>query len=61
MSRHHRRLLRRLRAVCAPRGIRPTLSRVRAGWCVDVPTVAACYSPRRVVALRTALDTVRAP
>ena len=61
MSRHHRRLLRRLRAMLAARGIRPTLSRVRAGWRVDMPPVATCYATRRAAALRNALDTVRAP
>ena len=60
MSRHHRKLLRRLRAICAPRGIRPTLSRVRSGWCVDAMPVVACYATHRAMALRAALDTVRA-
>ena len=45
----------------AARGIRPTLSRVRAGWRVDMPPVATCYATRRAAALRNALDTVRAP
>lgn len=61
MIRHHRRLLRRLRAVCAPQGIRPTLSRVRSGWCVDVMPIVACCATHRATALRAALDTVRAP
>lgn len=58
MSRHHRRLLRRLRAELDD-GTRPRLLRLHGRWWVEVDQLVIGVAPRRCVALQHALSAVR--
>lgn len=58
MSRHHRKLLRRLRAEWGD-GSRPCLLRLHGRWWVEVDALVLGSAPRRCVALQHALTAVR--
>ena len=58
MSRHHRRLLRRLRAAWGD-GTRPRLSRLHGRWWVECDGCVLGCAPRRRIALQHALAAVR--
>lgn len=58
MSRHHRKLLRRLRAEWGD-GARPRLLRLHGRWWVEVDEMVLGVAPRRCVALQHALAALR--
>lgn len=61
MSRHHRRLLRRLRTEWAVPKYPPRLFRGWGGqWCISMGAFLFAHDPRRVRALQLALKANRA-